>query len=94
MLLSVIQERRPLLCFSARYDEGEEMNAAEAPRPAMTKRLVCLANSRKPPQGRCKPVLFVLQLLRKLEASGYLHVLEFAGGGFRIDVSPTLSRLL
>lgn len=29
------------------------MSAAQAPRPVMTKRLVCLANSRKPPQGRC-----------------------------------------
>ena len=29
------------------------MCAAQAPKPVMIKRLVCLANSRKPPQGRC-----------------------------------------
>lgn len=41
-----------------------------------------------------KPFLFVLQFLRQLEAKGYLQLRPSAGARARINVNPTLKRLL
>jgi hypothetical protein len=41
-----------------------------------------------------KPLLFVLQFLKQLEAEGDVRVSEYIGGSSRVAVSPTLKRRL
>jgi len=41
-----------------------------------------------------KPLLFVLQFLKQLEAEGDVHVSQYLGGSSRVTVSPTLKRRL
>jgi hypothetical protein len=41
-----------------------------------------------------KPLLFVLQFLKQLEAQGDVQVGQYSGGSSRVAVSPTLKRRL